>query len=508
MVRRRFKVVICDDKRYMRQKYSKAVQEIEGAEVIEVNHPEYLLAVLVAHADAAVLLMDLEFPRLPDSKELVIIGQMYLPTIRERFPLLKIVIVTALGAASYEVILDSMRRKLHDDWIDVGKSTKPPEIKARVESLLFPLGRISQNGIWCVQMSDLHFGASAQYGLEGAAEDGALRHAVADDVRRVLKERGEVDGYPSIFFLGGDITDKARDQEFAKATGFIQEVRSEFRRGTGSEMEQPEFIIIPGNHDVNWDISRARAVWGEPIEFHEIRVDSEIPEELRYLERYMWAPFEEFIRGLGLRSPANGTFWRKEERFAGARWEFPEMGVRVFCGNSCFAGIDHFQKTAKVDFRCLRKLESEERAASRRAVLPHIVLVHHSLGSIGGEGDRVGDEDLRGLRASLSRMLNARIFLTGHIHEDVVELISVENQSLLFVGAGSTSSAKSQSGNSERGFHHYNIINIESMSAAQEVSRVEVFSRIFYRGAFRPSPDSPHQRYRWSDDTGWVREEV
>ena len=339
------KVVICDDNPMTRDACKKAIEKIPDVVVVPINHPNYLRNTLSANRDTVVLLMDLEFPTQPDSTTMDCIGHKFLPDVRKEFPGIKIIVVTHLDAKhAYEVVLECDRLSLQDDWIDIGKGFKEEEIRARVEKYVYPFGAGSKNGLWILHLSDLHFGNSANFKYWGLAEDGRLGEIIVRDLKK--RAAGNDFNGVDLIVLSGDLSDKGRDEEFHKCERFLDDVCRECLSPTSilsGRTARERIVVMPGNHDANFDISRARCIFKDANTlkslYHELKDEADVPPDLQYLKKYMWAPFDQFIRRAGLARPSVDKLWNVEHLFAGAVWSFPEFrgtvkgGVKVdHCG--------------------------------------------------------------------------------------------------------------------------------------------------------------------------------
>ena len=103
--------------------------------------------------------------------------------------------------------------------------------------------------------------------------------------------------------------------------------------------------------------------------------------------------------------------------------------------------------------------------------------------------------------------MGIRIFLTGHIHEEVAERISVDGKDLLSIGAGSASVVASNAPDREP--LHYNLINIQPSNAIEnKPDMVTIYSRLFYKNKFVNHHTHAKLLYRWDDISGWVLEKT
>ena len=88
-----------------------------------------------------------------------------------------------------------------------------------------------------LHLSDLHF---------TDAESATLWHGqLAEDLKDDL-DCGHLD----LLILSGDIGTRAEDGEYKTAARFLDQLRTEFK------IDQSRIVMVPGNHDLNWKLSR------------------------------------------------------------------------------------------------------------------------------------------------------------------------------------------------------------------------------------------------------------
>lgn len=88
-----------------------------------------------------------------------------------------------------------------------------------------------------IHLSDLHFGTSQQANL--------WYSQLLQDLRYEL-EIQTIDA----LIISGDIASKSTESEYDAAYEFINEFRTDFK------LEDSQIIIVPGNHDLSWDLSK------------------------------------------------------------------------------------------------------------------------------------------------------------------------------------------------------------------------------------------------------------
>src|SRR4051812_3132205 len=98
-------------------------------------------------------------------------------------------------------------------------------------------------------MSDLHIGAGARGEDLCPFSDSKNR-----DTEFLQTFFQLVDGAPlsaDYLIIPGDISDRAHPQEYQLASNIIEQVAKRL------SVQLDHIVIIPGNHDVNWAISRS-----------------------------------------------------------------------------------------------------------------------------------------------------------------------------------------------------------------------------------------------------------
>ena len=88
-----------------------------------------------------------------------------------------------------------------------------------------------------IHLSDLHFGTSQQANIWSSQ--------LLQDLKLELNI-STIDA----LIISGDIASKSTELEYDAACEFINEFRTDFK------LEDSQIIIVPGNHDLNWDLSK------------------------------------------------------------------------------------------------------------------------------------------------------------------------------------------------------------------------------------------------------------
>ena len=102
----------------------------------------------------------------------------------------------------------------------------------------------SGNRFGLIQLSDLQFGENHRFGYPSKIAEKLL-----SDIKKMSGE-GEYDFTPLYIVLSGDITEKAHSDEFNDAANVIEEILN------GLNIDRTNILCVPGNHDVNWNLSK------------------------------------------------------------------------------------------------------------------------------------------------------------------------------------------------------------------------------------------------------------
>src|SRR5947209_9460397 len=99
--------------------------------------------------------------------------------------------------------------------------------------------------------SDLHFRIAGA----GETEDAIDPEQLADDI---FEMAGKQKFQPDCVVVSGDFTSRASYEEFSLANKFITRVCERFNLSN----DRSSIVVVPGNHDVNWEASRVSRARG------------------------------------------------------------------------------------------------------------------------------------------------------------------------------------------------------------------------------------------------------
>lgn len=240
-----------------------------------------------------------------------------------------------------------------------------------------------------LHLSDLHFGRKHRFEQEGL---GSLLARVCEDI----DERAARDGLrPDLVVLSGDFAEYGKRDEFDRASAFVGGLRAHL------SLPSRRFVMVPGNHDINWKKSEAyfadREGDGLPA------LEPYFP-KLTHYKRF----FDAFYTG------ESDIQFTEEEPWT--LFEIPDLGVVVAGLDSDIAEShrpeDHH---AFLGEKQIRAFAGKLRPYRERGFL-RIGVMHHD--PFDKRGGLKTDQDQRDLRRWLVPELN--LLLHGDIHEETL----------------------------------------------------------------------------------------
>lgn len=280
-----------------------------------------------------------------------------------------------------------------------GESAKADAVKQAVDQLIADCSKPppGQPPIEILHLSDLHF---------GTLEDAHKWHAqIAGDLKYELRcER--LDG----LIISGDLTQRSTATECAAAVEFLTLLSREFG------LDAEHIVIVPGNHDVNWDLSEQAYCVGDRRVFNA----ADETERRRWFEDStgLWVRHEQLYRkrfdlfSKALYRPIKGVPYPCDypDQFSMQNW--PELGLLVVGFNSAWEIDDHYGARASIHplavTGVLNALRDRKNADWDRCL--KLAVWHHPLAS--PENSRITDQGFLQLLAQAG----FRLALHGHIH--------------------------------------------------------------------------------------------
>ena len=439
---RKKRILICEDEN---QQYDSLLRTLSASyDVRRSTDYRSVVEDLEKLKPVQLLILDLGFP------EGQYVGQECLPEVVKRFPNVKIIvrsdILTRLESENRDYSLALAREFMTYPQVVGFLSTADAAAKVmfEVDKALGTSKWLTDGELWLLHVSDLQFGGN---GLPERAE--GLTAKIFEAIESFLAEELESHEprerkFPYIGFVTGDVTERARPSEFEEATRFVECLSAglaERRADMAGAVGRANVIIVPGNHDINWDISRARNLWidGSRVAYRSDRGD--LQSELEFLWRYSWLPFAEMHSGVG--DEEWEWAWQPGYRVINLKYE---LNILIVAVNSSRWGVDHLSQSPVVPRevwldinRQLNKIDGDRMAA-------RLLLVHHTLAESESVGDRLALDSSEGemepLVSLLSRTCNFAAVFTGHLHKMSAREIDTgsSRRKLIHIGAGTTRS--------------------------------------------------------------------
>jgi len=245
-----------------------------------------------------------------------------------------------------------------------------------------------------LHLSDLHFGTPDQ----------ANRWAgqLAEDLRQELGI-----SHLDALILSGDIANKSTPEEYAAAKLFLDEFRQDF------PLNPDQIVIVPGNHDLNWELSKKAYKLTDIQEEDQPQEDYYIKEsetvirlrdEEQYKQRFTY--FNNFYEAI------KGEPYPLEYDQQGILHHIPEQNLLILGLNSAWQVDHHYKSRASIHMGALsNSLTKIRRDSGTYESCLKIAVWHHPLDS--AFEDRITD---RGFMERLA-VNGFRLFLHGHIHK-------------------------------------------------------------------------------------------
>nr|VFJ65803.1 MAG: WD domain-containing protein, G-beta repeat-containing protein [Candidatus Kentron sp. FW] len=268
------------------------------------------------------------------------------------------------------------------------------------------------NRIHILHLSDLHF--------QNAALANVCRTQLESDLNQELKIKRL-----SYLVISGDITHRATEPEYQAAFAMVDSLVKRFG------LDSSRVVIVPGNHDVNWDLSKKGYTFvhkddllpelpkGRHIPAGE--VGALVRDDEKYRERF--APFNDhFYRHVYPRE-----HYPPDEAEQFLLVERPEDRILFLGLNSSWQLDHHFQDRASIHMpalsRALDRLNEEKYDNWLR-----IAVFHHSV---------TGKEAMNDEFMELLTVNGFQLCLHGHIHEAMEGFHKYDDKrGIRIVGAG------------------------------------------------------------------------
>lgn len=242
-----------------------------------------------------------------------------------------------------------------------------------------------------LHLSDLHFGRD---------KDASLWYSqLSLDLTSEL-ECKKID----IVILSGDITNHSTPEQYNSASIFLENLSNEFN------LKKEQFVIVPGNHDLNWDLSKKSYALHEsataPLEGTFIPTKEDNVFRLRNDEKYKlrFQYFSDFYKSF------IGEEYSLEYDQQFKIHHFPQQKLLILGLNSAWNIDHHYKSRVSINMEALTNGLSEIKKNKAYSEYMKIAVFHHPLNSSGE--DKITDHGFLELLA----VAGFRFILHGHVH--------------------------------------------------------------------------------------------
>jgi hypothetical protein len=291
-----------------------------------------------------------------------------------------------------------------------------------------------------LHISDLQFGKDHAFTSTDPSSTQSLLYELKQGLDKCLEDH-EV-SHPNIVVISGDIASWAESPEYESAKQFIEELCGYL------EIDRQHVVLVPGNHDVNFKLSRMAFLKVSNERTYELKEGS--PDKEIYPLRFVH--FKRFFEAIyqGRRQ------YSLDPEHMYSVHEFEDLGLLIVGFNSCH-NIDHWVDNLKSrqGFICEQAIENarkeiEEIEKSRRVPYNPVVAVwHHNPFQIAGAADLLTN----GNKVAEILGSKCRIALYGHIHQPhyMPKLAgTLQEYDVRCIGAGAIGVAMKHRGGTDR----------------------------------------------------------
>ena len=349
--------------------------------------------------------------------------------------------------------------------------------------------RFANNPIRMLHLSDLH--------ITTRANSESMLQPLFDDLKD--KEEGLEINELDYLIITGDLTDKAKQEEFKKAVCFVEELKKCFN------IQDDHCIIVPGNHDLSWDEyvyewKRERDVEIGKLEKEKTKFKKEGDGYLIRKDNYPLR-FKNFSDYLYL--PLTHKEYPLDPENQCIPFLFAEHGILFMAMNSAWEIDENFQEDSGIHDGALSKglMQAEKMIKEAKEAgaltegdsLLKIAVWHHPVS---------GNEKIQN-DAFMERLRKAdfKLCFHGHVHEGRNDLIGYLHPTRKIHICGSGSFDAPSTNRPESTPCLYNLFEIFS---DRKRVRVHTRCRERYGGAWEgwakwPSPDDRHSKKTYYD---------
>jgi Icc-related predicted phosphoesterase len=259
----------------------------------------------------------------------------------------------------------------------------------------------SGNRFGLIQLSDLQFGEKHTFG-----NPSDLAERLVSDIKKMA---GEYDFTPLYVVLSGDITGKAHAEEFNDGANVVERILNELN------IDRRHILCVPGNHDVNWNLSELSEEAGDG--------------QLKFL------PYDNFVSRI-----RDSKEWFVSDHYPRIIDDQSDVALEFLLLNSC-EKEDGSNHNGYVSPEKLKRTLGSNVPKAYEAL--KIAILHHRLDTSVTDR-RSAIENARDI-GSIVGCHKYNIVLTGHIHQALChDVNNSEGHNIIFAGCGSTGADHTQ----------------------------------------------------------------
>jgi len=257
--------------------------------------------------------------------------------------------------------------------------------------------------ITILHLSDIHFKKKKD------DDNDVFRQTVQERLIEAVTNHTKKQGNPDFVVITGDIAFSGKKEEYDEAQGFLGQLKEKLPGET-------EFLVVPGNHDVDRDeVDPCFPIYENIIK--DDKIDDFLGSRKHRLHtiHVKFKCFKEFVKELapGLYPGEEDYFWFKD---------YKSHGVSFLGLNSCWASGDD-NENLKIALGYPQLMKALKQSGEKNKIL----LMHHPL------INWLDEKDTRKCEGEI--LSNCRLVLHGHSHLDDAKIYKDPSFSCIHLGA-------------------------------------------------------------------------
>ncbi len=254
-----------------------------------------------------------------------------------------------------------------------------------------------------LHLSDIHFKKQRDDKKTG------FREEVQEKLMEAVSDQAKKQGTPDFVAVTGDIAFSGKKPEYNKALEFFEKLKGILPRET-------EFLVVPGNHDV--DRKKISTVFSLQSIVHQPEKVDRLLENPKEINTYINAKFKNFKN---FSNQVNSSLYAAKGDYSWVK-DFPGKNVSFLGLNSCWAS-ERDEEELKIALGYRQVID----ALDKSKITNRVILLHHPL------SDWLEPKDIARCKGLLFN--KSGLILHGHVHVDSANTISTPSDSCIILGA-------------------------------------------------------------------------